>query len=89
MDEEEEEEESESMFAFVVSANGLICKRVRRPDVRGSAEAGGQPPSQPTLRNNYLNKEINHERRITGLEMKTYSWLAMPTDEDSKERIHC
>jgi hypothetical protein len=86
-EEEESTEESESMFVLVVSASGVVCKGVRRLDVRGSADAVVHPPSQPMLRNNDLNDEINNERRVTGLETKTHSWLAMPTGEDSKERF--
>lgn len=47
-DEDESTEESESIFELVVSANGVVCKSVRRLDVLGSAEAVVHPPSQPS-----------------------------------------
>jgi hypothetical protein len=89
-EEEESPEESESMFVLVVSANGVICKSGSRVDMlRGSAEAVDHPPSQPVLRNNDLNNGMDNEKRTIRLEMKTYSWLAMPMDEDSKKGFHC
>jgi hypothetical protein len=74
----ESTEESESVFVLVVSARGEDCKSMRRLDVRGCAEAVVCVTGQPELRNGDLNNKMNDRGMVTGLEIQTHSWLAMP-----------